>query len=149
MAKESAVVEAIRVALTAMGGKTVKMHGSPFTVKGTPDVFACVGGRFVAVEAKDPDDGVVSDAQYRQIQLWREAGARVGIATCAADARMIALGKPTEPCPNCERTTFMEVWPDDQIGLGWAYVHCTSCNMGMPIKELDVFRMRLRAPKSN
>lgn len=34
-----------------------KIHGGPFMMAGLPDIIACVDGRFVGLETKNPDGG--------------------------------------------------------------------------------------------
>ncbi|MDO4681110.1 MAG: VRR-NUC domain-containing protein [Aerococcus sp.] len=47
---------------------------------GTPDILACVDGRFVAIEVKRPKGGVVSPLQQHQMQKIKRAGGLAMVA---------------------------------------------------------------------
>lgn len=48
------------------GGYVLKVHGNAYTPTGTPDLLACIGGRFVAIEVKTPS-GHLSEAQAKRL----------------------------------------------------------------------------------
>lgn len=57
-----------------------KVHGSIYQPSGIPDILACVNGKFVAIEVKRSDRGVVSPLQKAQIQKIKENGGIAGVA---------------------------------------------------------------------
>lgn len=57
-----------------------KVHGGPFQKVGVPDIIACINGRFVAIEVKRSDGGIVSELQKAQIQKIKDSGGLVGVA---------------------------------------------------------------------
>ena len=57
-----------------------------FSKAGTPDVVACVNGRFVAIEVKRPK-GVVSKLQKAQIKLIRQSGGIAFVAYSLEDVK--------------------------------------------------------------
>lgn len=58
-----------------------KVHGSIFQPSGIPDILACINGKFVAIEVKRSDGGVVSPLQKAQIQKIKENGGLAGVAS--------------------------------------------------------------------
>lgn len=73
--KESTLVKSIRDALADRGCWSAKNHGSPFTPGGRADIYACCGGRFVALEVKVPGGKEPTDLQLEELQELRRAGA--------------------------------------------------------------------------
>lgn len=57
-----------------------KVHGGPFQKVGVPDIIACINGKFVAIEVKRSDGGIVSELQKAQIQKIKDSGGLVGVA---------------------------------------------------------------------
>ena len=57
-----------------------KVHGGPFQKVGVPDIIACINGRFVAIEVKRSDGGIVSELQKAQIKKIKACGGLVGVA---------------------------------------------------------------------
>ena len=57
-----------------------KVHGSIYQPSGIPDILACINGKFVAIEVKRSDGGVVSPLQKAQIQKIKENGGIAGVA---------------------------------------------------------------------
>lgn len=53
--------------------KAVKIHGSPYTENGIPDLLICLRGRFIAAEAKQPGKKPTT-IQERRLQEYRDAG---------------------------------------------------------------------------
>lgn len=62
------------------GGEVVKVHGGASQLSGTPDLLACVRGRFVAVELKQPGKRPTA-LQMKRLRDWQSAGALVGWVT--------------------------------------------------------------------
>ena len=62
------------------GGEVLKVFGSAMQKKGTPDLLACIRGRFVAVELKQPGNKPTS-LQYSRMRKWEAAGGLAGWAT--------------------------------------------------------------------
>ena len=58
-----------------------KVHGGPFQKTGVPDIIACMNGRFVAIEVKRSDGGIVSELQKAQIQKIKDSGGVAGVAS--------------------------------------------------------------------
>lgn len=73
MVKESRIEANIQSYLDSIGAYHIKNHGSIYSRAGTPDITACVNGRFIGIEVKRPD-GVVSALQAAHIELIRKAG---------------------------------------------------------------------------
>lgn len=59
------------------GGEVIKIHGSPMMPKGTPDLLACLRGRFVACELKQPGQEP-TPLQWKRLRDWAAAGALAG-----------------------------------------------------------------------
>jgi RecB family endonuclease NucS len=57
---EKKVENQIKSYLDLLGAYYLKVHGSMYQPAGTPDILACINGRFVAIEVKRPNGGVVS-----------------------------------------------------------------------------------------
>lgn len=70
---EKAIENSIKRYLDSIGAWYIKTHGSIFSKAGTPDILACVKGKFVAIEVKRPG-GVVSALQEANIKLIEQAG---------------------------------------------------------------------------
>lgn len=65
-------------------GQVVKIHGSSSQAAGTPDLLACVRGRFVAVELKQPGNRPTA-LQFARLRSWEAAGAVAGWVTTEAE----------------------------------------------------------------
>lgn len=74
MSEEKKVEDKIKKYLDSLGAYYLKVHGSAFQPAGTPDILACVNGRFVGIEVKKPKGGVVSELQKFKIKQIRNAG---------------------------------------------------------------------------
>lgn len=70
---EKQIENKIKGFLDSIGAYYIKTHGSMFSKAGTPDIIACVKGRFVAIEVKKPG-GVESALQKAKVKLIEEAG---------------------------------------------------------------------------
>lgn len=75
------------------GGAPVEWRSNPPSpydgVAGDPDIIACVNGRMVILELKQPDwrptPAYERGAQWRRILAWRAAGALGGIVSSKAE----------------------------------------------------------------
>ncbi len=70
---EKQIENQIKQYLDSIGAWHIKTHGNMFSKAGTPDVVACLKGKFVAIEVKQPG-GVVSALQAAHIELIKKAG---------------------------------------------------------------------------
>ena len=77
---EKKVENKIKGYLDNLGAYHVKIHGSAYMPAGTPDILACVNGRFIGIEVKKPTGGDVSELQKFKIKEIQNAG---GIAFVA------------------------------------------------------------------
>lgn len=75
---EATVQAKIVALLRSRGAKVIKIHGDAYMESGTPDLIACLHGRFIAIEVKAPHGGVISPIQHQRMREWRVAGA-IGI----------------------------------------------------------------------
>jgi hypothetical protein len=87
MPKESSIVASV---LKWMNGQPAtlarKRHGGPFGLAGEPDISACVRGRSVQIELKQPGEKP-TEMQMRRLDEWRRAGAVAFWATSLAEVR--------------------------------------------------------------
>lgn len=58
-----------------------KVHGGAFQKTGVPDLIACVKGKFVAIEVKRSNGGIISELQKAQIQKIKDSGGIAGVAS--------------------------------------------------------------------
>lgn len=70
---EKRIENKIKRYLDSIGAYYIKTHGNMFSKAGTPDILACIKGRFVGIEVKQPG-GVVSKLQEANIRLIQNAG---------------------------------------------------------------------------
>lgn len=73
MASEKAFENKVKTFLKSMGAYFIKTHGDRFSRVGTPDILACLNGRFVAVEVK-AENGKPSELQLYHIKQIKESG---------------------------------------------------------------------------
>ena len=73
MASEKIYENKIKNYLKSIGAYFIKTHGDRFSRIGTPDIIACVNGKFVAVEVKG-EKGKPSDLQLYHIDQIQKAG---------------------------------------------------------------------------
>ena len=73
MGKEKVFENKIKTYLKSIGAYFIKTHGDRFSKVGTPDILACVNGRFVAVEVKG-ENGKPSELQLYHIEQIKKAG---------------------------------------------------------------------------
>lgn len=76
---EAKVVAAILKEIRDLGGWAIKTHGSMFGAGGEPDVSACIRGRMVQIEVKQPGEHP-TPRQYEALRRWEAAGALAGWA---------------------------------------------------------------------
>ena len=65
-----------------------KTHGGMYGTAGIPDIIACVGGRFVALEVKQPG-GKLSRLQEATIEKIRTAGGVAAMVTSVDEAKRV------------------------------------------------------------
>ena len=73
MASEKIFENKIKSYLKSIGAYFIKTHGDRFSKVGTPDILACVNGKFVAVEVKG-EKGKPSELQLYHIEQIQKAG---------------------------------------------------------------------------
>lgn len=75
----------------------LKYHGGMYSVVGHPDIYGVIEGVPFFLEAKKKDKVyTLTDAQVEQLNMWRQAGAFVGVFTSAEEAlEMIEVGLST------------------------------------------------------
>ena len=73
MAQEKNFENKIKSYLKSIGAYFIKTHGDRFSRVGTPDIIACVNGRFVAVEVK-AENGKPSELQLYHLEQIRKTG---------------------------------------------------------------------------
>ena len=86
MAEEKKIENSIKRYLDSIGAYYIKIHGSAFMASGTPDIVACVNGRFVAIEVKKEKGGVVSALQKAKINKINDCG---GVAFVANSLQVV------------------------------------------------------------
>lgn len=83
---EKAIENEIKGYLDSMNAYHIKTHGSMFSKAGTPDILACVSGKFVGIEVKKIG-GVVSALQVANIKLIQKAGGIAFVAYSLEEAK--------------------------------------------------------------
>lgn len=87
MVAEKNVENKIKKYLDSIGAYYLKVHGSMYQPAGTPDILACVNGRFIGIEVKREKGGVVSELQKSKIRQIKNAG---GIAFVARSVEEVS-----------------------------------------------------------
>lgn len=87
MSEEKKVEDQIKKFLDSLGSYYLKVHGSAFQPAGTPDILACINGRFVGIEVKKPKGGVVSELQKFKIKQIQNAGGVAFVARSVKDVK--------------------------------------------------------------
>lgn len=64
----------VKAYLISKGAYVRKMSGGSQTKKGTPDLFVCYKGHFIALETKAPDGDDTVELQQANIRWIKEAG---------------------------------------------------------------------------
>lgn len=82
MPLERTIVSAILIRLRKAGAFAEKNHGNEFTRQGTPDIYACLQGRFIAIEVKQPG----KKPTPAQVQVLTEIEAAGGITRVMTSA---------------------------------------------------------------
>lgn len=88
MAEEKKVENKIKGYLDSLGAYHVKIHGSAFMPAGTPDILACVNGRFIGIEVKIPKGGVISPLQELKIRQIQNADGVAFVARSVEDVEV-------------------------------------------------------------
>ena len=86
--EEKKVENKIKRYLDSLGAYYLKVHGSAYQPAGTPDILACVNGRFIGIEVKKPSGGVVSDLQKLKLKQIENAG---GVGIIARDVSDVSI----------------------------------------------------------
>ena len=76
--KERDLVQRVIAQIEAAGGKAIKIKAGGAEV-GTPDILACLRGRFFAIECKVGDNGL-TPIQQRRLEEWEKVGAVARVA---------------------------------------------------------------------
>ena len=81
---EATIVAKLAAHIKSRGGYCIKHHGSAYSHAGTPDLLACLDGRFLALEVKRPGK---SATRLQEVELarWLAAGAVAGVVTSVDD----------------------------------------------------------------
>ncbi|HSG62293.1 MAG TPA: hypothetical protein VLA24_12765 [Pseudomonadales bacterium] len=80
MTLEKTITNNIMKRLNALDNcKAIKLHGSPYTVKGTPDILCVCEGVAIFIEVKQPGNQP-TPAQNHQLREWDKAGASCFVA---------------------------------------------------------------------
>lgn len=88
MPRESAITTQIMDWLTANPNiQARKLRGSPFAVRGDPDIFGCIHGRMFLIEVKQPGEKT-SPIQNLRLEQWKAAGAITTRAYSIGEVRM-------------------------------------------------------------
>ena len=69
-----------------------KTHGGMYSTAGIPDIIACMGGRFVALEVKQPG-GKPTRLQEITLGKIREAGGIAAVVTSVEEAKQTLVEK--------------------------------------------------------
>lgn len=85
MPAESRIVAAILRRLREAGAFAEKTHGSQYMRAGTPDIYACLNGYFIAIEVKQPGKKA-TPTQQRVLKEIQDAG---GIAVVLDEASQV------------------------------------------------------------
>lgn len=89
--RESKLSRKIMDELRAHGAFAFKVHGGPWMMAGLPDIIACVEGRFVALETKNPGDKMqTSKIQLHVHRLIRKAGGTCAVVSSVREAMEVA-----------------------------------------------------------
>lgn len=87
MTPEKRVENKIKKYLDSLNAYYLKVHGSAFQPSGTPDILACVNGRFVGIEVKKPKGGKISALQRHKIKHIQNAGGVAFVARSVNDVK--------------------------------------------------------------
>ena len=84
--EEKKIENSIKRYLESIGAYYIKIHGSAYMPAGTPDILACIDGKFIGIEVKKPKGGVVSELQKLKIKQIKKAG---GVAFVANSLEVV------------------------------------------------------------
>ena len=70
--------------------KAVKVHGSVYSERGTPDIIGCWHGKALVLECKS-DTGEPEPDQLVRIEEWRRAGAITGVVRSIQEVKDLLL----------------------------------------------------------
>lgn len=80
----------IKPVITERGGVCVKKAAGPHSPIGMPDLLGCYRGRALALEVKMPGQSYgITDKQQYTLDLWKLAGAEVGVVRLPEDVEKI------------------------------------------------------------
>lgn len=85
---EKRIENSIQRYLDSIGAYHIKNHGSIYSRAGTPDITACINGRFIGIEVKQPG-GRVSALQAAHIELIRQAGGAAFVAYSLKEVKRV------------------------------------------------------------
>ena len=85
---EANLQRAIRRMVRDAGGKVYKLHGSPYTVAGAPDLIGAVNGIAFALEVKLPGEHATAKQQH-ELQGWEAQGWTAAVVTSVAEAKKV------------------------------------------------------------
>lgn len=72
--------------------KAIKIHGSIYSTRGTPDIFCVKDGHAILLEVKQPGRKPTK-IQEQQIAAWLGAKATACVVTSVQEALEVVLGK--------------------------------------------------------
>ena len=72
--------------------KAIKMHGSMYSTRGTPDILCVKDGHAIFLEVKQPGKKPTV-IQEQQIAAWRGAKATADVVTSVQEALALVLGR--------------------------------------------------------
>ena len=85
---EAQVQRAFQAEVKRRGGKAYKLHGSPYSVAGQPDVIGALDGVSFAVEFKT-EGKRPTPKQEHELAAWAAQGWAAGVATSVEEALAI------------------------------------------------------------
>lgn len=95
--------------------KMIKIHGSEYQERGTPDILMCIDGNMIWIETKLPT-GKLDPLQVRRLKEWRTAGAHIGVAHTVEEAIDIVTAAVPEFAPASPRMYIMP-YTGDSTGV--------------------------------
>lgn len=92
---EATIVAKLAAHIKSRGGYCIKHHGSAYSHAGTPDLLACLDGRFLALEVKRPGKRATR-LQAVELGRWAAAGAVAGVVTSVEELEALLSDSPTD-----------------------------------------------------
>ncbi len=86
---EKKVENQIKNYLDSLGAYYLKVHGSMYQPSGTPDILACVAGKFIGIEVKRPNGGIVSELQKSKLRKIENSGGVAIVARSVEDVSTV------------------------------------------------------------